>query len=310
MTIQFFITGLVSVCFALPVVPYMGWLFFFGIQVSVEDGFSRWRFNASKAAIWIEEFEQAIRDNRLTPATASRFCGRIAFLNSTVCNRLGRALIRPLIWRQVQRFGPVCLTNRLRHSLTWFIAALKANVGLKVPLYVPVWKDRVILYSDAEGNGGVAAVAVFNDHGVFMRGKIPNSVRSMLVRRRTNIVAFELLIAVAALVSFCPEMLVGKHIDHYIDSQPALSCLLKGASSKPDLSNVAGRLWFECCHLMSAYRASYVQSKHNLADGPSRNDVALMYTLGFSEIPFCFPSFSGGLDSWMRCPWEANRMMV
>ena len=278
--------------------------------MSVEDGFSRWRFNASKAAIWIEEFEQAIRDNRLTPATASRFCGRIAFLNSTVCNRLGRALIRPLIWRQVQRFGPVCLTNRLRHSLTWFIAALKANVGLKVPLYVPVWKDRVILYSDAEGNGGVAAVAVFNDHGVFMRGKIPNSVRSMLVRRRTNIVAFELLIAVAALVSFCPEMLVGKHIDHYIDSQPALSCILKGSSKQQDLSDIAGRLWFECCHRMINYVVRYVPSKCNLADGPSRDDVSLLLSLGFVEVPFQLPIFKAKLDSWCKNPQGAARMLL
>ena len=187
---------------------------------------------------------------------------------------------------------------------------MKANVGRTIPLTVTSLPRKVILYSDAEGNGGVAAVAILGEVGFFMKGVVPSRVRRLLVQRKTNIVAFELLIAVAALVSFCPGYLEGAEIDHYIDSKPALSCILKGASSKPDLSDISGRLWFECCHLMANYKAYYVPSKLNLADGPSRNDVSLMSQLGLSEVPFKFPSFSGGLGAWMARPEEANRLSI
>ena len=41
--------------------------------------------------------QEHLSDDCFPPALASNFCGRVSLLNSTVFNRLGRALIRPLI---------------------------------------------------------------------------------------------------------------------------------------------------------------------------------------------------------------------
>ena len=99
----------------------------------VLHGFFSWRFHPTKAKAWAEDFQKAIDEDNLPPALASKFCGRVAFLNSTVFNRLGRALVRPLIWRQLQRCGQTTLTKRLRAALRWFVAVLKANLCRRIP---------------------------------------------------------------------------------------------------------------------------------------------------------------------------------
>ena len=141
-------------------------------------------------------------------------------------------------------------------------------------------------------------------------GTIPHKIRKLLIRRKNNIVAYELLIAVAALVSFCPALLHSADIDLFMDNQSALSCVIKGASRKPDLSDISGRLWFECCHLMANFKVHFVGSKLNLADAPSRGDESTLQQLGFSQVPFRLPSFSGGLNSWLFEPSLPDRLHV
>ena len=96
------------------------------------------------------------------------------------------------------------------------------------------------MYSDAEGNGSVAAVAIKGDVRIFMRGWIPQYLRRCLKKRKTNIVGYELIVAVGAMVSFCPELVQNSIADHYVDSQSAISCILKGSSPQDDLCAIAG----------------------------------------------------------------------
>ena len=132
----------------------------------------------------------------------------------------------------------------------------------------------------------------------------------MLLPRKTNIIAFELLAAVVALLLLCPDLLADADILHFIDCKPALSCVIKGHSKKTDLVLSAGRLWYEAGILMSHYRAEYVSSGNNLADGPSRNNFELMEELHAQRVAWQFPIFRDGLDAWMQNPSEANRLPV
>ena len=88
-----------------------------GIQVSMVDGAALWSVDGEKASIWSQQIEEVLRTGVLSPGQASKLCGRLAFLNSKIFNRLGRSLIRPLIWRQTQADGTCRLTKRLRRSL-------------------------------------------------------------------------------------------------------------------------------------------------------------------------------------------------
>ena len=62
------------------------------------------------------------------------------------------------------------------------------------------------------------------------------------------------------------------------------ACVVRGFSRKEDLSLIAGGLWYEIVDLNIHYRAEYVASKKNLADGPSRGDLTLMRVAGADEV--------------------------
>jgi len=109
----------------------------------------------------------------------------------------------------------------------------------------------------------------------------------------------------------CPGWLAGKRLVHFVDSTSALACIVRAYSTKKDLSLIAGRLWFEATALMLDYSVRYVNTKENLADGPSRGDVAIMEHLGACEITgWKFPDFSGGLGGWMCSAGEEIRLVL
>ena len=128
-----------------------------------------------------------LREGSLDPGLASKFAGRYAFLNHWIFNRVGRALLRPIIWRQKQTSGPYTFTCRLRNSLMWLLALSNDSIYRSLPLRPCMSVFTVILYTDAEGNGGVDAVADLDGMIVFLRGNILVCVRQMLHKRRTNI---------------------------------------------------------------------------------------------------------------------------
>ena len=238
-------------------------------------------------------------------------CGRFAFLNAYIFNRLGRALLRPLIWRQRQVRAGSKLTPRLRFALLWFLRVLEAGLTREISLLPAPSTQVVFLYSDAEGYGGLGAVAVFpEDEVVYLQGRVPRKSVRELKQRKTQIVAFELLAALVALVSLCPEKLRGCRVIHFIDNVAALACVVRGFSREPDLADITGRLWFEALALEISYRADSVPTKCNLADGPSRDDRTLMRALGAREcVEWSFPVFNQGLRSWMAESSQVHRLV-
>ena len=124
-----------------------------GLEVSIMQGTSCWRLGSAKRASWSAELRQALTADTLTPGQASKWAGRFAFVNAYVFNRLGRALIRPLIWRQLCIGASTRMTSRLRNSLHWFLTLLDRGLERVMPLARPVTTSPVLLYSDADGKG-------------------------------------------------------------------------------------------------------------------------------------------------------------
>ena len=217
-----------------------------GLDVRISRFSSLWALSRRKRAEWAASVKHVLETDCLEPGKASKFCGRFAFLNAHIFNRLGRALLRPLIWRQRQLRSSPKLTLRLRFALIWFLRILESELVRTISLSPAPPSQLVVLYSDAQGAGGVGAVAVFPNGDVhFLRGQVPRTEMRQLRRRKTQIVAFELLAALVALVTLCPNELKGCRIVHYIDNTAALACVVRGFSRQPDLADIAGRLWFE-----------------------------------------------------------------
>ena len=244
---------------------------------------SSWQLSADKAEAWTAELKEQLSRNRLTPAEASKLGGRLSFLNSTCFNRLGRAILRPIIWRQTHVQGTFELTRRLRWSMLWFLKALEARWARQVPYSIDL-EQLAVVYSDAESHGSIAAVFILDDKVQYLQAMIPRSVMSLLQPRLTNIVAYELIAAIVAVLH--ADRILPKHtgLRHFVDSKPALGCILKGSSPQFDLNCLAGYVWYVAGSRMRSYWGQYVRSKCNLADAPSRGDVGVMKQLRAEQI--------------------------
>ena len=102
-----------------------------------------------------------------------------------------------------------------------------------------------MIYSDAEGDGNIAVVFVVDGHFRFFMTRIPNHVRKRLRKRRTNIVAFELVAAILSMLVFSEYVESDVHCHRYIDSTPAMRCIVRGFSRHSDLLSYTGMLWYE-----------------------------------------------------------------
>ena len=148
-------------------------------------------------------------------------------MNSHIFNRLGRALLRPLLWRQLQRGSRHKLTRIMFNAMYWFFAVLTRGSRRQIPLNRTTSDCSVVLYLDAQGNAYVASVVVNPSPRLFIRGRIPHKVRKLDPSRQTNIVAYELPIAVASLMCFCLELVKETVIQHSVDSMAAIACMVK-----------------------------------------------------------------------------------
>ena len=79
---------------------------------------------------------------------------------------------------------------------------LSHQVTREIPYARDPRKGRVLIYSDADGSGNIAAVLLMSDRAMFFRARIPRELCRQLKRRVTNIVAFELIAAVIAILTF------------------------------------------------------------------------------------------------------------
>ena len=85
-----------------------------GLQVTIKGSEIRWVLGEAKRTQWAHDLSFVLSEDELEAGHASKLAGRFAILNHWVFNRVGRALLRPIIWRQRQRIGFTALTKRLR----------------------------------------------------------------------------------------------------------------------------------------------------------------------------------------------------
>ena len=71
----------------------------------------------------------------------------------------------------------------------------------------------------------------------------------------------------------------------FVDNDSAATNLVKGYSPQPDSSNLVGSFWLTATQLKLHIYIDHVESKSNIADGPSRNSFAEVIRLGGTWTP-------------------------
>jgi len=127
----------------------------------------------------------------------------------------------------------------------------------------------ILAYSDAEGSGGLGIVLCL-DTILWAQGSAPSAADLGLLSRKTQIHAYEMLGALAALQTLGPR-LRQRRLLLFIDNQSALGILRKGScSSAADLTALAAFFNSECRRLQCDAHLFWIPSRLNPADPPSR----------------------------------------
>ena len=127
----------------------------------------------------------------------------------------------------------------------------------------------LILYSDAEGRGGIGSVALPLHSCVWAAGTVPPDVVSLLHPRETQINPLELLAVLAAIEQFSASAR-GSRVLFFLDNTAALGILLRGSSPQSDLNALAEAILARCLELHLTPFWRWAPSALNMADPPSR----------------------------------------
>jgi len=296
--------------------------------------------NASRVQLVLEEFEAAFRAGSLSPHQASRLRGKLFFVLSAALASVGRAATLPLVQRQYRDSSHSFLPDsELHHSLLFFRALLPSLPRLSISLSPPS-DPPLIIYSDASFSRrrrrdtrrpdrpsdqcsdsldtrhlrGALGAVVFDPTDGSARFALaePNwalLLSSWELNRKTYIAELETLAAVSVYNTY-GSLIQGRKVLHFIDNTVALSALVHGYSGKPELAKMVNIFYLQMIGLRTSVFFDYVPSKANIADLPSRADLArlrlelrgLLIRGGAPDL-LAVPSvaeWSSDLTSWTR----------
>ena len=104
----------------------------------------------------------------------------------------------------------------------------------------------------------------------------------------------EILAGPAALLTW-PDILRNNQVIHFIDNDSAAANLVRGYSPKVDSSALVGEYWLTAAQLGVDIYIDRVESKSNLADGPSRFDLDIMHLYNAHRVQAKLPDPSVSL---------------
>jgi hypothetical protein len=223
-----------------------------------------------------------IRDSgSLHPSKASKLRGKLGFTSSHFFGRVGRAAIRPLHRRQYMFDGANRRTYSLNPSiLNSFAFFEKVLREPKSKAMFPVHSRHCVLYTDAEGNGGLGAVlfrAYCKAVGYATKASKSNMKFMELGGERTVLInPLETFAVLVALHTF-KEQLRDTSITIYIDNNTAKSAISNGSSECQVSNQIAGEIWALAYENSMSIWVERVKSELNIADLPSR---------GCKDLPF------------------------
>ena len=224
-------------------------------------------------------------DNFLSPSLAASLLGKFGFLCSTLFGKVGRCCTQAVRARQYGNPDEVTLTRELRISLHLMI--LFANTAPRRELSLDRQLPPLLLYTDASDVPGrqqgqwITGAVLIDPHTMLISYTswiVPSAVIASFLPKKTYMGQLEILACPIALNTW-PDILQNRQVLLFIDNDAAAACLVRGYSPRQDSCALVGDFWLAASSSKLSVYIDRVESKSNLADGPSRLNFDLMYSL-------------------------------
>ena len=199
--------------------------------------------------------------------------------------KVGRCCTGSLRARQYQNGTDHGLTSDIITSLN--LMKIFAKTAPKRQLRVDDDRQPIILYTDAsdvperEPRWLLGAVLIDPIDGYtieYTYHSVSHDIISTWIPKQTYMGQLELLAAPLALATWSSR-LAGRRVLLFIDNDAAASTLVRGYSNKSDSTAITGQFWLLAAQIAVELYLDRVESKSNLADGPSRLELHYMHRL-------------------------------
>jgi len=253
------------------------------------------KVDAKKAVKWSELLLSALSENRLDGGEASKMAGRLSFSVSVATNKVGRAFIKPLYAQAHATLPGGKMSLWLRAACSWWRKFLELrppslfNVG-GLRTHTRIWTDA------AGASRWIAAVMCFESKFFWTRMLVPPCVWDCFLVRQDNQIGMQELLAVPLALETFKFWLKGTLATIYIDNNGVLGGLIRGSCAAIDLNQAIGQLWLDIAELQVGLHAVRVESKANIADGPTREFLELLSELGATFVEPQLPAWCS--DIW------------
>ena len=194
------------------------------MTVSVDQHGMTFAPEPRKAALWCLCIAAALEAGRIAMQAASKMAGRLNFAASSTWGPVARHRIRRL-YSLICRGGGL-LSARLREDLSWWFERLQR---LEPRRFLFAQAPVSIVYSDAEGSGGLGGFLSTASISAWLGGQVPPELTPLLLSRKTQIFIYE-IVAVLVTAKIWARQLSGSSVIFFVDNQSALAALRKGGT--------------------------------------------------------------------------------
>ena len=249
--------------------------------------------------------DKVIQDDYLAPSLAASLVGKFGFLCSTLFGKLGRCCTASIRARQYSTNLDCTLSPDIKISLS-----LMKFFVLQAPQRQLDFSGKtppLILYTDASDVpervntrwvlGAVLLVQHPTEEMFYTSWVVPKSVIEKWVPRANYMGQLEILAAPLALKTWM-KYFQRAQVLHFIDNDSAASGLVKGYSPKQDSSSLIGSYWIAAAAAQCEVYIERVESKSNIADGPSRLSFTEVLQAGAVYTPPCTDFLGSALSEF------------
>ena len=251
-----------------------------GVKVSLSQKKTRniWHYTADlsldeiKAENWKLKISEILQEGHISQHVCQKLAGRLNFISHAILGPIGGCKTRQL-YHFASRHGKHALSTHLAQELEWWLSYLQSgrSVSCKVS---PVQKNVPILYTDAEGHGGIGAYTILQSNRLWFRSSVSEINVPYLRERKTQIIAYEALAVRAGIERFCNDY-SNRRVVVFIDNLSVKGALSKGRCKSEDIHHVIEQIIDYASSKNIRLYLYWVPSSLNIADIPSRGAIIL-----------------------------------
>jgi hypothetical protein len=254
-----------------------------------------WVFTAmveeKKVIKWSYILECITLDRWCAQSVAATMAGRLSFMVTVAANKVGRAFIKPFFAEANDPWQGGRASPSLLDAAAWFRMVLLARMPV-VQKSVSRRSRVVQAWTDAAGESRmIAAVVRVEDNFFFTNIRVPDFLWSQFLPRKDHYIGLQEALAVTLAVTTFASTFAGSLLTLYIDNDGVLANFIGGSSRAPETNKFVAMFWFECARLNIAVVFYRVESKANVADGPTRDRWDDLIALGAHWVEPKLPDF-------------------